>query len=265
MCLSSSRKTLVRSCLWAVCLTTLVTASVVAGPFSVSPIRIELGETERDAVFTIRNQGDGQLDIQLRLVAWGQDEAGNDVYSETDDVLVFPLITQIPAGEERFVRVTHRLRDGFEAERTYRLFAEELVSQAALEDPLTFALQVSVPVLIGTPSPSPSFSVTDVDHVGGTVRVSVRNDGNRHGRVGAISVRGTDAAGNTVLEAQGSGWYVLRGAQRSFSVALPPDLCEAATSFEVTLEEETTGEHMGSVDAAAAGCEYPESEQEMRP
>lgn len=239
----------------------LATGVALTGPFSVSPLRIELSDTTRDAVFTIFNEGAADLDVQVRLMAWSQDGTGQDTYAETQDVLVFPQILKIPPGEERFVRVTHRLTGPFDREGTFRLFAEELPSQADVDAPLRFALQVSVPVLLQANIPRPSVVPAGAEQRERALHVAVHNDGNRHARVGAIKVAGYDAAGAVVLEAEGSGWYVLSGVQRSFAVDLPAETCERAVRFVVTVQEETTGEHVLAAAAAEGGCVAFEQEQ----
>lgn len=217
----------------AALLTLAIAASAfpTSSPFSISPLRLEFDDAVRDSELEIRNTGQEPLDVQLRVESWAQDDRGEDVLSATDTIIVFPRIARVEAGASRIFRIAHRIPGPIESEYSYRLFAEELVSEEDAEA-LQFALQISIPVFVRSPDLAPALEIASSGVSDRTLDLVVENRGSATGRVGEIRATGLGEGTGEVFTAQGNGWYVLPGARRVFSVPLP-DECGSATRLRV--------------------------------
>ena len=87
----------------AVLCLSLLAASAQAGSFQVNPVRLSLSAAQSTTAFTVTNQSEQQLVVQLRVMAWSQHD-GQDVYTDTHDVLVTPPIFQLEPGRTQTVR-----------------------------------------------------------------------------------------------------------------------------------------------------------------
>ncbi|NKB87702.1 MAG: fimbria/pilus periplasmic chaperone [Acidobacteria bacterium] len=239
--------------LLALAFTTLwFAAEAEAGQFGVSPLRLNLGDHVRDTELTLTNQSDRPLNVQARAMRWTQDAAGNDVTEEAGDLVLFPRITEIPVGESRSIRIALRGSQP-DAETAYRVFVEELPSQAAANAPVQFTLQVSVPLFLRSGPAQRQVAVSGARFESGNVLVDLANTGNTFSRMGQIEIRGVDAQGGETFRAEIPGWYLLTGTTRAFAAPVTAHQCRSTAQVEIAAHEETfTIEE--SLVIAASGC-----------
>lgn len=203
-----------------------------AGDFGVSPIRIELDRSARSAVLTVSNDDKRRLGFQVRALKWSQDESGQDRYDETDELVYFPQQLEVPAGESRIIRLGYRTPPQA-AERTYRLFVEEMAEPAPGAAPRTgvaITLRFGVPVFVRPPVAQLKGEL-ELDASGGQGEALVRNTGNVHFRISSVRLTGVDASGAATFEQSVDGWYVLAGANRPHRVKIPPAACAATRAL----------------------------------
>jgi len=77
----------------------------LAAEVQIVPVILTLTPTARSAVVTIKNDGKAEARFDLQVKAWSQTPLGEMVLAETDDIIVYPLVLAIAAGEERNLRV----------------------------------------------------------------------------------------------------------------------------------------------------------------
>jgi fimbrial chaperone protein len=75
-----------------------------ASSIRVSPVRLKLNEKQKMAVLTITNTGDSAINLQLLPKLWTQKDGQNQMH-DTQELLVIPPITEIPAKQKQKVRV----------------------------------------------------------------------------------------------------------------------------------------------------------------
>jgi P pilus assembly chaperone PapD len=80
-----------------------------AGSLAVSPVRVELTNTERTAVNTVENHRAVARLYQLEAVAWTQ-SGGEDVYAPTRELIVVPPVFRLAAGQNQIVRLGTQAR-----------------------------------------------------------------------------------------------------------------------------------------------------------
>ena len=85
-----TRKSLGAIVLLALCFTFAAPASVFAGVFSVTPVRIYMTPKDRAVAVTITNEGDTEVVLQADLNAWSQKPDGTDEQVPTEDLILSP-------------------------------------------------------------------------------------------------------------------------------------------------------------------------------
>jgi len=216
------------------CFSLAAAAPAIGGNFGVSPIRIDLDRSARSSVITVTNDDERTLSFQVRAMEWGQDDSGRDQYTESSDLVYFPQQLQIPAKERRVVRVGYRV-PAVQAEKTYRLFIEEIADEATRnlsQTGVAIVLRFGVPVFLRPVNASERGDVA-LSVAGGTVRALVRNTGNVHFRLNDVRIEGVGAAGQSTFETTVTGWYLLTGAERVHEAAIPPGACAATQRVRV--------------------------------
>lgn len=208
-----------------------------AADFSVNPIRLELGPAARSGVFSVRNDGKEKLSFQIEAMEWTQDASGADQYTETRDLIFFPKILGVEAGEEGIIRVGAK-NTMVPAEKTYRVFIQELPSpsQAAkVEGPrVNLLLRFGAPVFVAPAKPTDSADLAAMTLNKGVLSLSVKNTGNRHHVIQGIHLKGADRQGHDVYELTLADRYLLTGTTKTFTATIPPEKCDrlAALALE---------------------------------
>jgi fimbrial chaperone protein len=209
------------------------TASAFGGSFGVSPIRVDLDRQTKSALVTVTNDDDRPLAFQVRAMAWTQESAGEDRYADTADLVFFPQQLRIAPGESRVVRVGYRV-PAVQAERAYRLFIEELAdpARALTQTGVAITLRFGVPVFLRPAAERAAGEVDLSDEAAGAV-ARLRNTGNVHFRIAAVRYAALGADGEVLLERSLDGWYLLSGAERSYRLALPGEVCRKTRLLRV--------------------------------
>lgn len=226
------------------------------GAFRVVPTRLNVDQRTGTTIFRLQNSGDSKVTVQFYAVRWNQDDTGRDKLERTREILIFPQQVTLESGKERVVRIGYRGRRGGPEERTYRLIAEELPSNAPGEQTmLRLLLRFSVPIFVPAGEDHVAWRLGDTRVAGGNAQVLVTNEGNRHVVVQEVRVRGFDAAGGEVFDGKGRGWYVLAGVSKPFGVKLPGEVCPKVRSLAITVVVgDKPKEARASLEPGAAGC-----------
>lgn len=240
-----------RRALSAVSALLLWAGGAVAGQFGVSPIRLDLDRGARTGAVTISNDDtDKPLQVQMKLFAWTQDAKGDDQYEESGDLTFFPRIMTLPPQEQRLLRAGIHLPPG-PAERPYRLFIEEIPGPAkdtAKGAQVSVAIRFGVPIFVAPLKVEAQGVIDKAEVAKGTLQVLVRNTGNVHFVIQTLTARSGDAFNNEV-----SGWYLLPGAARTYSIKIPPDICTKLSKLDVTVKTDKL-ELTRSVDIDKSMC-----------
>jgi fimbrial chaperone protein len=104
------------------------------GGFVVTPARLVLSGKEPAAVLTLQNDSSQPARFELKMFAWDEGPHGEQNLTRTEDVLFFPTIFPLAAGEQRIVRLAYRGSIG-PVEKTYRLIMSQIPSVEKEETP----------------------------------------------------------------------------------------------------------------------------------
>jgi len=244
--------------LLAAMLAALVSLAAVAGEYSVSPMRISFDREATSSVVTLNNSGSDRMSFQISVMEWTQDADGRDRYAPSSEVIFFPKILTLQPGESRVVRVGVQAIPG-KTERTFRLFIEPL--PATIKEPLPPGTHISVnlrfalPIFVKPPARAPAGEIDAAAVHKGVLTLKVRNTGNEHLRTDdGFVVTGRDAQGNEVFTDRIDSRYVLAGAAKSLTLAIPKAVCARLATLEITAQAEQLTLSQ-KLDVGRASCE----------
>lgn len=207
-----------------------------AATFSVDPILVVLDKSNSSASIAVTNQTPQTLRLQVTGFAWTQSASGKLELRKTGDLVFFPQLLSLAAGETKRVRVGVTAAQGSK-EKTYRIFMEQLPSLQSVLAPrgraqVTLLLKVGIPVFLRPTGPQVvSGVVRNVSIHGKTLAFDVVNTGNAHFSIQNVSVSAKNRAGADAFSQNISGWYVLAGETRRFEVPINASRCEAVNSL----------------------------------
>lgn len=210
-----------------------------AATYTVNPTRVYLNAGATSALMTLKNESPTTLRMQLRAQRWDQTRAGEMQLAPTEDLIVFPSLLTLAPGEERKVRVASSVPFGA-VEKTYRLYVEELPAGAGDDSgspSVRILTRMGIPVFLQPSRPTATAVLKGVGLSGGALAFELANSGNSHYIPESVVVRAFTGAGEPVGEWPMSGWYVLAGGSRAFTLTLDRPRCERVRSLlvEVTI------------------------------
>ena len=229
--------------------------------FRIEPTSLELSGSAKSGAFSVINDADDKLNVQVSAKEWAQDAEGKDVYGETKDVVFFPKIMTVEAHGQRAIRIGIKSPPSLQ-EKTYRLFVEEIPSPNKEPDVkaagkiaagLTIAFRYSTPIFIKPVRPQESSVIDKIGMSRGAVRALVTNTGNVHVKLLAVTFTGKAANGKALYSKEFAGWYLLRGRSRAYEASVPKELCGSLASIEVKAQSENLTVH-GSLNVQKKMC-----------
>lgn len=215
----------------------LATSAAQAGQFAVTPIRLDFSPKAKSGALTVVNSDKVPLGFQTKLLKWSQDGSGSDVYEDSQDLVFFPRMLHIEPDARQVVRVGAKLMAA-ETERTYRLAIDEMAPPSRDPSGAQVAVQVrfAVPVFVAPAQPRISVELQNLALKGEELRYALVNTGNQHVKLDQARLVQGDKELST-----GSGWYVLAGARREFSVKAAGLACGKNGAVVLELEGEGLG------------------------
>lgn len=221
----------------------LLALAAGASEYSVSPMRMQLDRETRSTVLTLTNDGADRIEFQVSVMEWTQDADGKDVYSETRDIVLFPRIFAVEPNERRVVRVGVKAIPAA-TERAYRLFVEKIptASPASVVPGAHVAInfRFALPLFVKPASPREERAeIVEAAVRKGELRLVLRNAGNEHFRMDeGIRVAGRDARGEQIAAFDIDDRYLLAGATKRYTAAIPRDACRRLASLELVAPTE---------------------------
>ncbi|MGW8273354.1 MAG: fimbrial biogenesis chaperone [Thermodesulfovibrionales bacterium] len=204
----------------------------------VKPLGIELTESAKTGVVTVINDSAEGLTAEVRALEWVQDAEGKDSYHETGELIFYPKVLTIGAHEERIIRAGVKSAR-LEREKTYRLYIREIPRRdKASGAKVAIAIQFGIPVFVSPRDPQLRGEIEEAAAVKGIATFVVRNRGNAHFSIRAVTVRGTDTGGQEVFAESQEGWYLLSGAARRYEIPLPAVECRRISKLSIQVDTE---------------------------
>jgi fimbrial chaperone protein len=231
---------------------------VSAATFRVSPVRLSLTASSTSGLLTLSNDSSETLRFQLTAFGWGEGSGGEMELAPTEEIILFPRLLTLEAGKERKIRVGAAAP--FAAiEKTYRVFVEEIPSadsRDASGSGVRVLTRMGIPIFLRPSKLRAGGAIEQPSVADGRLRFAIRNGGNVHLVLQAVGLRGIGAAGETVLDQQLEGWYVLAGGVRQYDLPLPREQCGRVRSLRIEARTET-GTLSDLLDVRPGACRSP--------
>jgi fimbrial chaperone protein len=206
----------------------------MASKFVVTPTEVDLSTSTTSALLTLRNASNAALRFEITLFAWSEDERGAMMLQPSTDVTFFPKLIELAPGASRNIRLGIKAGASRDVEQSYRIFVEELPDQSAPSaNVVAIRTKVGIPVFVRPAKPARSAVIDGVSVAGGKVLTRVRNVGNLHVSVDAITVKGIGPSSAPTFSKEGAGWYVLPGATRIFELPMSASECQSTATVVV--------------------------------
>jgi fimbrial chaperone protein len=218
----------------------------IAADFQIQPTTLDLGGSVKSGVFSVINNGNDQIDFQVSVKEWNQDEKGKDVYVDTKEIVFFPKVMSVEANGQRAVRIGVKAPPS-PKEKTYRLFVEEIPTpkktsdvklQGKIQAGLTIAFRFSMPIFVKPLRPQESYVLDRIEMSKGAVKAIVKNTGNVHVKLSAVKFSGKTAGGKELYSKEVAGWYILHGLSLPYEAAVPKELCRQLATIDVSAQTE---------------------------
>lgn len=247
-----------RFLLAGVALVLAVTFPAAAASFTVTPIQVFLGSSNTSALLTIESKSAEALRFQVSANSWNQSPKGEIELGPTEDVVFFPSLLTVEPGKQRKIRVGVA-RPAADAERTYRIFVEELPptekpADAGNRSEVKVLTRMGIPIFVRPARIRREGAIESPKLDGGELSFRVRNGGNIAFTLLSVRVSGTGGDGATTFEKQADGWYVLAGGVREYGIPLPPADCARTKTLaiEARTEQETFRASLGIAPESCA-------------
>jgi fimbrial chaperone protein len=215
----------------------LTVASVaLAGEWRVAPIRLEFDARAKSGLITVFNEGDEKINFQVKAAEWTQDAEGKDQYQDTREVIFFPRIMALDKKGERVIRAGIRI-PATTREKTYRLFIEEIPAPQKGEGTIVaINIRFGVPVFVKPLKEDPKGAIEKTELSKSVLNMALKNTGNVHLVINSIDVKGKNAKGEETFSKELSGWYLLSGVKRLYTMPIPEALCKETSGLEIEVK-----------------------------
>jgi fimbrial chaperone protein len=237
-----------------ICGTCYSPKAVSAAEWRVSPIRLELDRGTKSGVISVINESTGRFQVQMKAFLWDQDAEGKDQYTESKDIIFFPKIMIFDKPEERILRAGIKMPAGTK-EKTYRLFIEEIPEpKKSGAASIAVAIRFGVPIFVKPVKEEVKGEITKLEFSKGEFRATVKNSGNVHFIINAVDIKGNNLKGEQVFAKSLGGWYLLNGASRVYSTAIPSEVCTETAKLDVEIKTDHFILH-GKLDVDKSMCQ----------
>ena len=235
----------------------LAAGTASATTFRVSPVQLSLSASTTSGLLTLSNESQETLRFQLTAFRWDEDEKGQMQLQPTEDVAVFPTLLVLEAGKERKIRIGAATPLA-PSEKTYRVFVEELPPLERPGEPpapsqVRVLTRMGIPIFLRPSKTESGGEIADARLENGRLVFLVRNSGNVHFTLQTVRAQATGAEGETVLDKQDNGWYVLAGGGRQYAWPLSQSDCARVKSVRIEARTDS-GVFETRVNAPPGAC-----------
>ena len=167
---------------WSLALAMLAVASAVtAASFGLAPIGLTIAAGELSGSIVVTNTGTEDVVIQARPYAWTQN--GEELRTETRELVINPPIFKLAAGEQQLVRIASRAAPPQQIERAYRVVFSEVPAGSQAEPGFHIRVAMDIPLFVEAVVRSSAQLAWRFERSANRGRLLVDNTGGRHFRL----------------------------------------------------------------------------------
>lgn len=225
----------------------MIGSMLFANSLSIMPLRIDLFANQKSTMLTVKNTSDSPMILQLHLVAWDQ-KNNEDQYASENSLLAVPSIFTIKPDETQIIRVGLRMVEGFEQEKAYRLYLNEVLpakNTQSTHEKIRIALRIGIPVFVHSMQKSKQALAWKVRcHDGKDLMVTAKNLGNTYVKVLEVAVKDPQLADSFISKMPR---YILLGKERTWTF-VPKECPKSGTELKLSVLTDTGRLHAKAVE-----------------
>ena len=184
-----------------------------AQAITISPVHLSMSVKKPIISLTVTNDSAKIMTFQTKTVIWSQVN-GDNVYSDTNDLMITPPIVSIQANSSQVFRLALFTNSPHLVELSYRVILEDITAELASEENgLSFKFNHSLPFMYAPITPLDSVLWTRCEsNVMGKSCLRMDNQGNRHAKLVRFNAVSTTAqvpyeGAKTVLAGSSAQWF----------------------------------------------------------
>lgn len=182
-------------------------SDATAGSLRVAPILLDVAAPGATTTLNLRNEGDRNLHVQIRVFRWIGTQS-EPTLEPTTDVVVSPPAATLTPGTEYVVRVVRVTRQPIAGEESYRVLVDEIPDPVAdRANTVRFAFRYSIPVFFSAASASAAEVSWSMAVKGNSAVLTASNSGGRRVRLANLKV--IDGDGKALILRPGLFGYAL--------------------------------------------------------
>ncbi|MCK4739637.1 MAG: molecular chaperone [Deltaproteobacteria bacterium] len=206
--------------------------------FTVDPVKLELVPGISTTPLKLKNEAKEKVTVRISVKRWSQFQNGEDTYEDTEDIVFFPSVATLEAGEEKIVKVGYQgTSEPILEEKPYRLFIEEVPSKKSKDETLLLALRLVIPLFVAPHNDNGEEYIESVVFTDDKLSVKVTNESNHHIFTSKIRAVGVDTSGSTIFSVEGQGWYLHSGLSKTYSLDVPSEFCSKTREIKIYVDE----------------------------
>src|SRR5689334_22558275 len=122
----------------------LCSATAQAAALRVMPVLVEISAPGLASTLTLRNEDDGPLNVQIRIMRWSQKD-GVEKLEPTTDVVASPTFTALEGNRDYTVRIVRTSKTPVMQEESYRALIDQIPDATARNaSTVAFVLRYSI-------------------------------------------------------------------------------------------------------------------------
>lgn len=200
--------------------TFMFTGVTHAAALKISPVSVELAQSQQSSSLTIANDSSEQTNLQIRVFKW-QQEGTEELYIPTNDVVVSPPALSLKEQQSYNLRVVRVNQSTIDKEESYRILIDELpsvVDSRAIGQGINVVLRTSLPLFITNPKSIREAKI-QLLHKDGKTLIEVNNIGGRFILLNSLKLVDETAKQSYPIEINTLNGYVLNGNVKLFPLS----------------------------------------------
>lgn len=198
---------------------------ILASAIEVTPTKVFFNPDQKYTFITIKNLSNEQVFAQAEQLDW-QQENSKDIYTQSNDLLISPIIFSIKSKGEQILRIGRKkMNTDNNIEKSYRLLISEIPDQFQHNNGLKMVLRLSIPIFI-EPNQKTEHELQwskKITH-NNSVNINLYNPNNYHKMVTKIELK--DKLNQDLYKQQNAFIYLLPKQKHTWTIAKNPKLVE---------------------------------------
>lgn len=212
----------------------ILTQSLYAGSIRISPVQVDIVNQNQAASLSLMNQSSASSNLQIRVFKWEQNDLGQDILTETDEIAVSPPALKMQPNMAYNIRAIKTKPISIDVEQAYRIVIDELPSpydSRKIENGLQVLVRTSLPLFAVKKDAFSNLSAQIVMK-NDKAMIAVKNQGTRHELIQSLSLENSKSKKSIEISVNTINGYVLAGKTKYF----PIDSSINSSSFKIVLK-----------------------------